>query len=67
MVAAVSITHAGAFNMGATAEQAKPFTSQQRVTALRPRFACGARVVMVPGLPVHVHGAYVAHHGIDGL
>lgn len=64
IIAAVSIQHAGTFNMSATAEQWKPFTSQQRVITQRPGFDWDARVMMFPGVPVHVHDAYVAGEGI---
>ncbi len=63
IVAAVSIRHAGTFNMSAAAEQWKPFTSQQRVITQRPGFDWDARVMMFPGVPVHVHDAYIAGAG----
>ena len=64
VITAVSIRHAGTFNMSATAEHWKPFTSQQRVITQRPGFDWDARVMMFPGLPVHVHDAYVAGAGL---
>ena len=64
IVTAVSIRHAGTFNMSATAEQWKPFTSQQRVITRRPGFDWDARVMMFPGVPVHVHDAYIAGAGL---
>ena len=68
VIAAVSIQHAGTFNMSASAEQWKPFTSQQRVITQRPGFDWDARVMMFPGLPfhvqVHVHDAYIAGAGL---
>ena len=64
VIAAVSIRHTGTFNMGASAEQWKPFTSKQRVITLRPGFVWDARVMMFPGVPVHVHDAYVAGAGV---
>ena len=64
IVTAVSIRHAGTFNMSATAEQWKPFTSQQRVLTRRPGFVWDARVMMFPGVPVHVHDAYIAGAGL---
>ena len=63
VIAAVSIRHVGTFNMGTTAEQWKPFTSQQRVITQRPGFDWDARVMMFPGVPVHVHDAYIAGAG----
>ena len=58
--------------MSETAEQWKPFTSEQRVVTRRPGFDWDARIRMFPGVPVHVHDAYVAgagtlHGAIAGL
>ena len=64
IVAAARVDHVGSFNMGKTTEQWKPFTSRQRVVTRRPGFVWDGRVVMLPGLAVHVHDAYVAGTGI---
>ena len=64
IVSTVSVEHTGTFNMGENAEQWKPFTSQQRVVTRRPGFVWNARVMMLPGVPVNVHDAYVAGEGI---
>ncbi len=64
VVAAASVTHSGSFNMGQTNDQWKPFTSTQRVVTRRPGFAWDARVMMLPGVPVQVHDAYVAGEGL---
>jgi hypothetical protein len=64
IVAAVSVEHAGTFNMGETAEQWKPFTSTQRVVTRLPGFDWDGRVAMMPGLQVHVHDAYITGEGI---
>ena len=64
IVTAVSIRHAGTFNISATAEQWKPFTSEQRVITKRPGFDWDARVMIFPGVPVHVHDAYIAGTGL---
>ena len=64
IITAVSIRHGGTFNMSATAEQWKPFTSEQRVITGRPGFVWDARVMMLPGVPVHVHDAYIAGSGL---
>lgn len=64
IVAAVSVVHTGTFNMSETAEQWKPFTSNQRVVTRRPGFDWDGRVAMMPGLRVYVHDAYVAGEGI---
>jgi hypothetical protein len=62
IVAAISVEHAGTFNLSEAAEQWKPFTSTQRVVTHRPGFDWDARIAMMPGL--HVHDAYVAGEGI---
>jgi len=64
IIAAVNVAHTGTFNMSETAEQWKPFTSDQRVVTRRPGFDWDARVAMMPGLRVYVHDAYVAGEGI---
>lgn len=64
IVAAVSVEHIGTFNMSEAAEDWKPFTSKQRVTTRRPGFDWNARVMMLPGVPVLVHDAYIAGAGI---
>ncbi len=64
IVTSVSIEHSGSLNMGETTARWKPFTSQQRVVTRRPGFVWNARVMLLPGLPVNVHDAYVAGEGI---
>jgi hypothetical protein len=64
IIAAASVEHTGIFNMGEVADQWKLFTSRQRVITKRPGFVWDGRIVMMPGLPVHVHDAYVAGEGI---
>ena len=64
LVAAVRVRHGGTFNMSATGEQWKPFTANQRVTTRRPGFDWNARIMMLPGVPVHVHDAYIAGEGL---
>jgi hypothetical protein len=64
VIAAVSVDHTGTFNMGETTDNWKPFTSGQRVTASPPGFVWNGHVSMMPGIPVHVHDAYVAGEGI---
>lgn len=64
LIAAVSIEHAGTFNMSETGEQWKPFRSTQRVTIQRPGFVWGARIRLAPGMIVYVHDAYVAGEGV---
>lgn len=64
VAAAVSVEHAGTFNMGETVDQWKPFTSTQRVVTRRPGFVWDGSVNMLPGLPVRVHDAYIGGEGI---
>ena len=64
MVAAVYIEHAGTFNMSATGDNWKDFTSTQHVIAQRPGFDWEARIKMMPGLAARVHDAYIAGEGI---
>jgi hypothetical protein len=63
IVTAVSIRQAGTFNMSETGQQWQPFTASQRVIARRPGFVWDARISMLPGVPVHVHDAYVTGAG----
>ena len=64
IVAAVTVELAGTFNLSATGEQWKPFTSRQRVVTHRPGFLWDAEVSMLPGLTVRVHDAYIAGEGL---
>jgi hypothetical protein len=64
IVTAASATHTGSMNMSATGEQWKPFTSRQRVITQRPGFDWDARIMMLPGVPAHVHDAYIAGEGL---
>lgn len=64
IVAAVNMEHVGSFNMGEATDDWKPFKSTQRVITRRPGFDWDARVSMLPGVPVHVHDAYVAGEGV---
>ena len=64
IVAAVDIKHSGTFNMSATGEQWKRFTSTQRVVTQRPGFDWEARIEMMPGLAARVHDAYIVGEGI---
>jgi hypothetical protein len=63
IVTAVSVEHTGTFNRSEAATQWRPFTSTQRVIARRPGFDWDARITMMPGVPVHVHDAYIAGEG----
>jgi hypothetical protein len=64
IVEAVDIEHSGTFNMSATGEQWKRFTSIQRVITQRPGFDWEARIEVMPGLAARVHDAYIVGEGI---
>jgi hypothetical protein len=64
IIAAVTVELAGTFNLSATDEQSKPFTSRQRVVTRRPGFLWDAQVSMLPGLAVRVYDGYIAGEGL---
>lgn len=64
VIAAATIEIAGTFNMSATVEQWRPFTSQQQVVTRRPGFLWNAQVSMLPGLTVRVVDSYIAGKGL---
>ena len=63
VIAAVNISHQGRFDMGESKPNWTPFTSNQRVITRRPGFDWNAQVLLMPGLPVFIHDAYVAGRG----
>ncbi len=64
IIRAVDLAIEGTFNMSLDAPRWKPFTSTQHAVADRPGFVWNARIALFPGIPVHVHDAYVAGEGI---
>lgn len=64
IVTAATLEHTGSFNLSATGEQWKPFTSRQRVIVRRPGFLWDARIAMAPGVAVHVHDSYADGQGL---
>lgn len=64
LITSVHLRHRGTFNMSETAEQWKAFTSDQQVVIRRPGFDWDGRIQMFPGVPVHVHDAYIAGEGV---
>jgi hypothetical protein len=64
VIVAATIELAGTFNMSATGEQWKAFTSRQRVITHRPGFLWNAQVSMLPGTPVRVVDSYIAGKGL---
>lgn len=63
IIAEVSIATTGTINLSTTADQWKPFTSQQRAVTRRPGFLWNAEVNMFPGLPARVEDSYIAGQG----
>jgi len=63
IIAAATIELAGTFNLSATGEQWKPFTSRQRVVIRRPGFLWDAQMAMLPGVGVRVVDSYIAGEG----
>ena len=63
MVTEARARHTGTFNMGEASDNWRPFTSDQVVVTRRPGFDWNGRVMMLPGLSVRVHDAYVAGEG----
>jgi hypothetical protein len=64
VIVAATVELAGTFNMSATSEQWKPFTSRQRVITHRPGFLWDAQVSMLPGLKARVVDSYIAGKGL---
>ncbi|MFN0194764.1 MAG: DUF6920 family protein [Aestuariivirga sp.] len=64
MVTAATITQSGTFNTNEAEPSWNLFTASQRVTTKRPGFIWDARIAMYPGVPVHVHDAYIGGEGI---
>lgn len=64
LIAAVTVTHTGTFNMSETGAQWQSFTSSQAVITRRPGFVWDARIALLPAVAVRVHDAYVAGEGV---
>jgi len=64
MISAVTLDHAGTFNMSERGARWLGFSSSQRVVLARPGFDWDARIRLLPGLAFRVHDAYVAGEGI---
>lgn len=64
IITAATIDIAGTFNLSATAEQWKPFTSHQRAVTRRPGFLWDAKIAMVPGVGVRVVDSYITGRGL---
>jgi hypothetical protein len=64
MLAGARLQHSGTFNMGESTDRWKRFTSHQQVVTQRPGFDWDGRIVMLPGVLVRVHDAYVVGEGI---
>ena len=64
VVSAATIRMTGSFNMSATGEQWRPFTSVQRVATQRAGFLWDARIAMLPGISVRVVDSFIAGRGL---
>jgi hypothetical protein len=64
IIATTTLAVSGTFNLSATGQRWRPFTSTQRVATQRPGFVWDARIAMLPGLPVHVVDGYVQGQGV---
>lgn len=64
MISGVHVRHKGSFNLGEDTDKWRRFTSDQKVITRRPGFDWNAQIIIMPGLPVRVHDAYVAGEGI---
>lgn len=64
IVTAATIEMIGRFNMSATGEQWRSFSSRQRVSTGRPGFVWDARIAMLPGVVVRVVDSYVVGQGL---
>jgi hypothetical protein len=64
MLSALTLDHAGTFNMSERGERWLAFSSHQRVVLARPGFDWDARIRLLPGLSFRVHDAYVGGEGI---
>jgi hypothetical protein len=63
IIATADIEMTGTINLSTTAEQWKPFTSNQRVVTRKPGFLWNAQVDMFPGVPAQVEDSYIAGLG----
>jgi hypothetical protein len=64
IITAVSLEQVGSMNMSDTAQRWKRFTAKQRFVTRRPGFLWDAKIMMLPGVPVYVHDAYIAEEGL---
>ncbi len=64
IVTAATVGMTGTFNLSASNEQWRPFTSRQRVTTRRPGFLWDARISMLPGMVVRVVDSYIVGDGL---
>jgi hypothetical protein len=64
VVSAATIRMTGSFNMSASGERWRPFTSVQRVATHRPGFLWDARIALLPGISVRVVDSFIAGRGL---
>jgi hypothetical protein len=63
VIVAATFSLAGTFNMSASGENWKAFTSTQRAVTHRPGFLWNGRVAILPGVAARVHDSYIAGTG----
>lgn len=64
VIGALTLEHAGDFNLSESGHRWRPFVSTQRIITRQPGFDWDARMHIVPGAQVRVHDAYIAGEGI---
>jgi hypothetical protein len=64
VVTTATVDHVGRFNLSASGEQWRPFTSHQAVTTRRPGLVWNGWIASRPGLAVLVHDAYLVGDGV---
>lgn len=64
LIAAADLAQEGRFNLSEAGARWKRFSATQRVVTRRPGFDWDARIVLLPGLAIRVHDAYVAGEGL---
>ena len=64
VVSALNMEQSGTFNQSEVRERWRPFVSTQRVVTQRPGFDWDARIMMMPGVAVLVHDAYISGEGL---
>lgn len=64
MVKTVQLNQRGSFLLGGEQGGWRPFTATQKVECRKPGFLWSARIVILPGLGIRVHDAYIGGLGM---